>query len=76
MKSCKTLRAALLAAHIEYHWSHILRLRKQANKLLEHGTPLNSSRMLQLNRRLMRHGLAAMRKQSHYETQFVPPLRA
>ena len=76
MNSHKNWKAALLAAHIEYHWSHILRLRKQANKLLEHGTPLNSSRMLRLNQRLMRHGLAATRKQSYYETHFVPPLKA
>ena len=76
MKSYKTLKATLLAAHIEYHWSRILHFRKQANKLLEHGTSLSSNRMLRLNQRLMRHGLAAMRKQSYYETHFVSPLRA
>ena len=76
MKSYNTLRAALLAAHIEYHWKRILRYRKQANELLEQGTPLNSERMLRLNQQLMHHGLAAMRKQSYYETHFVPPLKA
>lgn len=76
MNSYKNWKAVLLAAHIEYHWSRILRYRKQANRLLEKGTPLNSERMLRLNHRLMRHGLAAMRKQSYYEVHFVPPLRA
>ena len=76
MNTYRNWKATLLAAHIEYHWNRILHFRKQANKLLEHGTPLNSNRILRLNQRLMRHGLAAMRKQSYYETHFVSPLRA
>lgn len=76
MKSYRNWKAALLAAHIEYHWSRILHYRKQANRLLDQGTPLNSDRLLRLNQQSMRHSLAAMRKQSYYEAHFIPPLRA
>lgn len=71
----KRASAALLAANIEYHWSHILRCRRKANKLLANGTPLNSPRMLRLNHRMMRHALATMQKETDYESRFVPPIR-
>ena len=75
MKSHRSLKAAVLAANIEYHWSRILCYRKRADKLLTGGAPLNSNRMLRLNRRLMRHGLATMKKETYYEAHFVPSLR-
>ncbi len=76
MKSYRNLKATLLAVHIEYHWNHILRCRKKANRLIDNGAPLNSHQMLRLNQRLTRHSLAAMRKQRCYEAHFVPPLKA
>lgn len=75
MKSHGSLKAAVLAANIEYHWRRILCYRKQAGKLLAAGAPLNSKRMLRLNQRLMRHGLATMKKEAYYEAHFVPSLR-
>lgn len=76
MKFHKKASAALLAANIEYHWSHILRCRRRANKMIDNGTPLTSPRMLRLNRRMMRHTLATMRKEANYEERFVPAIRA
>ena len=75
MKSHGSLKAAVLAATIEYHWSRILYYRKRANKLLAGGAPLNSNRLLRLNHRLMRHGLVTMQKEAYYESHFVPSLR-
>ena len=71
MKFHEKATAALLAANIEYHWSHILRCRRRANKLLDNGTSINSTQMLRLNRRMMRHALATMRKESDYESRYV-----
>ena len=72
MKFYKKASAALLAANIEYHWSHILRFRRRANKMIENGMPLTSPRMLRLNQRMLRHSLATMRKEANYEERFVP----
>ena len=75
MKFHQKASAALLAANIEHHWSHILRGRRRANKLLEKGMPLNSPRMLRLNQRMMHHTLATMQKESVYESLFLPVVR-
>ena len=76
MKSHRSLKAAVLAATIEYHWSRILYYRRRANTLLAGGASLNSNRILRLNQRLMRHSLVTMKKEAYYETHFVPPIRS
>lgn len=67
----KKLQAALLAARIEYHWWFILRGRKLGERWLRGCEPLNSPRMLRLNRRIDRHGLTARRCEARYEALFV-----
>lgn len=73
MKFHEKAHAALLAANIEYHWSHILRGRRRANQLLDSGMSLNSEQMLRLNRRMMRHSLLTMQREAEYKSRFVSP---
>ena len=75
MRFHEKLKAAVLAARIERHWHHILRLRKQGDKLIAKGGALNSERLLHLNRQIDRFGLLAAALEKYYETHFVPPIR-
>ena len=59
MKLHKRIRAALLAARIEYHWWFILYYQKRGEKLIGRGEPLTSKRLLCLNDRANFHGLRA-----------------
>ena len=68
MKLHKRIRAALLAARIEYHWWFILRYRKRGEKWIANGEPLDSKRLLRLNERLNFHGLRAKKYEKCYET--------
>ena len=63
MKLYKRIRAALLAARIEYHWWFILYYRKRGEKWIDHGEPLNSKRLLRLNDRANVHGLRARKNE-------------
>ena len=69
----KRIRAALLAAHIEYHWRLILYYRKRGEKLLERGEPLGSTRLLRLNDRANYHGLNARKYEKRYKILHVSP---
>lgn len=73
MKHHKRIRAALLAARIEYHWWFVLYYRKRGEKLLGCGEPLNSQRMLRLNGRANFHGLRARKYEKCYESLQVSP---
>ena len=75
MRFHKKLKAAILAAHIEHHWSRILRLRRQGERLISVDGNLNSGKLLRLNRRLDRSGAMAAAMERYYESHFVPPLR-
>ena len=68
MKLHKRIRAALLAARIEYHWWFVLYFRKRGEKLLDCGEPLNSPRMLRLNDQANFHGLRARKYEKCYES--------
>lgn len=67
----KRIRAALLAARIEYHWRFILYYRKLGEKWLDRGEPLNSKRLLRLNDRANFHGLRAKKYEKYYETHYI-----
>ena len=71
MKLHKRIRAALLAARIEYHWWFVLCYRKRGEKLLGCGEPLNSKRMLRLNGRANFHGLRARKYEKCYESLYI-----
>ena len=71
MKFHKRIRAALLAARIEYHWWFVLYCRKRGEKWLRRGEPLNSERMLRLNDRANFHGLRAREHEKHYESLYI-----
>ena len=75
MKLQNGLKAFFMAARIEYHWQCILRGRKRADRLIAGGMELTSRRLLQLNSRLMRHGLAAMQQERIYESLFCTPVK-
>ena len=72
MKLHKRIRAALLAARIEYHWRFVLHYRKRGEKWLDRGEPLNSKRLLRLNARANFHGLRARNYEKCYENLFIP----
>ena len=72
MKLHKRIRAALLAARIEYHWWFILYYRKWGEKRLVRGEPLNSKRLLRLNDRANFHGLRAREYEKFYENLCIP----
>lgn len=59
MKLQKRIRAALLAARIEFHWWFILYYRKHGENLIGRGEPLNSKRLFWLYDQANRHGLRA-----------------
>lgn len=65
------LNAAATAARIEYHWWFILRLRARGHRILDRGEALDSARLMQLSRRIDRHGAIAKRLERHYESQWV-----
>ena len=67
MKLHKRIRAALLAARIEYHWWFVLFYRRRGEKWLGCGEPLNSKRMLRLNDKVNFHGLRAKKQEKRYE---------
>ncbi len=67
MRLHKRVRAALLAARIEYHWWFILHYRKRGEKRIDCGEPLNSKRMLRLNDRVNFHDLCAKKYERCYE---------
>ena len=67
MKLHKRIRAALLAARIEYHWWFVLFYRRRGEKWIDGGEPLNSKRMLRLNGRANFHGLRARKYEKRYE---------
>lgn len=67
MKLHKRIRAALLAARIEYHWWFILRYRKLGENWIGRGEPLSSDRLLRLNDRVNFHGLRAKKYEKRYE---------
>ena len=67
MKLNKRIRAAMLAARIEYHWWFVLYYRKKGESLLDRGEPLNSNRLLRLNDRANYHGFSARKCEKCYE---------
>ena len=71
MSMKKKLKAALLAARIEYHWWFILRCRKRGERWLSGGEPLSSKRLLRLSRRIDRHGLKVRQYGRFYETHYL-----
>ena len=73
MKLYKRIRAALLAARIEYHWWFVLRCRKKGEKWLSRGEPLSSGRLLRLNKRMDFHGLRAKKHEKNYEMLYILP---
>ncbi len=72
MKLQKRIRAALLAARIEYHWWFILYYRKRGENLIGRGEPLNSMRLLRLNKCANLHGLRAKKCERSYDIIHVP----
>ena len=72
MKRHKRIRAAMLAARIEYHWWFILYYRKRGENLIGRGEPLNSKRILRLNDRVNFHGLRARKYEKCYENLHIP----
>lgn len=72
MKLQKRIRAALLAARIEYHWWFVLCCRKRGENLIDRGEPLNSKRLLRLNERADYHGLRAKKYEKCYESFYFP----
>ena len=72
MKLHKRIRAAVLAARIEYHWWFILSCRKRGEKMIERGEPLDSRRLLRLNERTNFHGLRAEKHAKRYEMLYIP----
>ena len=73
MKLHKRIRAALLAARIEYHWWFIRYYRKRGENLIGSGEPLTSKRMLRLNDRANFHGLRARKYEKCYEDLCIAP---
>lgn len=71
MKLRKRIRAAVLAARVEYHWWFILYYRKRGENLIGRGEPLNSERVLRLNDRVNFHGLRARKYEKCYETLHI-----
>lgn len=72
MKRHKRIRAAMLAARIEYHWWFVLYYRKRGENLIGRGEPLNSKRILRLNDRVNFHGLRARKYERCYENLHIP----
>lgn len=72
MKRHKRIRAAMLAARIEYHWWFVLYYRKRGENLIGRGEPLNSKRILRLNDRVNFHGLRARKYEKCYENLRIP----
>lgn len=68
----KRIRAALLAARIEYHWWFIRCYRKRGERWLDHGETLHSDRLLRLNDRINFHGLRVKHYEKNYETRYIP----
>lgn len=73
MKFFKRVRAAFLAARIEYHWWLILLCRKRGEKWIGRGEPLGSKRLLRLNERADFHGLRAKKHEKEYEILYISP---
>ncbi|MBR6739412.1 MAG: hypothetical protein IKL99_07030 [Oscillospiraceae bacterium] len=73
MKLHKRIRAALLAARIEYHWWFILHYRKRGENWVGCGEPLNTKRLLRLSKRADFHGLCAKKHEKDYEMLYVSP---
>ena len=71
----KRIRAALLAARIEYHWWFIMFYRKRGENLIGRGEPLTSKRILRLNDRVNFHGLRAKKYEKCYENFDIPQCR-
>ena len=71
MKLHKRIRAALLAARIEYHWWFILYYRRRGEKMIDCGEPLNSKRLLRLNDRANCYSLRAREYEKCYETLHI-----
>ena len=72
MKLYKRIRAAFLAARIEYHWWFVLYYRKRGEKWIDRGEPLNSKRLLRLNDRANCYGLRAREYEKCYENLHIP----
>ncbi len=50
-----------IRARIWYHWRQIIRYRKAGLRLFDSGEKFSSARMIELNRKIDRHGMTAFR---------------
>ena len=62
------IRAACIALLIEYHWFWIMRYRRQGEWLLERGEPLSSLKLIDLTKKIDRHGMRAFYWEDAYNS--------